>query len=32
VGTAIDPDCFAALERVVDDASAQMEDAVLAGR
>jgi HD-GYP domain-containing protein (c-di-GMP phosphodiesterase class II) len=32
VGTAIDPDCFAALEHVVDDASAQMEDTVLAGR
>jgi HD-GYP domain-containing protein (c-di-GMP phosphodiesterase class II) len=32
VGTAIDADCFAALERVVDEASVEVEDTVLAGR
>jgi HD-GYP domain-containing protein (c-di-GMP phosphodiesterase class II) len=32
VGTAIAADCFAALERVVDEASVEVEDTVLAGR
>lgn len=32
VGTAIDPDCFAALERVVEEAPIEVEDTVLAGR
>jgi len=32
VGTAIDADCFAALERVVAEAPVEVEDTVLAGR